>query len=127
MSYRLTEETAFIRILFYGKISAHDLQGAMRELEILETGKACVPNRLIDLTGVEQSEVKADDIHAAATKRKSSRFANAFRSAIVAPRAAQFGYSRMFQALNDHPDITIQVFPNTAEASAWLAEEPTVS
>jgi hypothetical protein len=27
----------------------------------------------------------------------------------------------MFQTLNDHPQITIAIFPDAGEASAWLA------
>lgn len=32
------------------------------------------------------------------------------------------GFARMFQILNDHPQIEIRIFPAIAEAEAWLAE-----
>ncbi len=121
MAYRIKEEPAFIRITFSGKITTRDLQAAVQELEALEASRVTLPHRLTDLSGMKQSEVKAEDVQAVAKKRKSRRFPNAFRSAIVAPQPAQYGYARMFQSLTDHPDIQIQVFDTVTEAMAWLA------
>ncbi len=123
MGYHVSGEPPFIRIRFFGKITGGDLSAALADVEALEGGGAAVPNRLTDLTGVSDSEVKAVDIHAAAERRIQRRFGNRFRSAIVAPQPAQFGYARMFQVLNQHPDISIRIFADLAEATAWLASE----
>jgi hypothetical protein len=42
------------------------------------------------------------------------------KSAIVAPMPVQVGFARMFQILNDHPQIEVQLFATLAEAEAWL-------
>lgn len=123
MPYRVTPEAHFIRIEFFGQLAGHELMDALREVEALEVAGAPVAHRLTDLTGIEHSAVKADDVRTVAERRVQRHFPNPFRSAIVAPQPAQFGYARMFQALNDHPNITIQVFPTVAAASAWLCAE----
>ena len=121
MAYKIKEEPAFIRITFSGTLKAHELQAALKQLEAMEAACVIMPPRLIDLSEVEQSEIKAEDVQAVAAKRKSRRFPNAYRSAIVAPEPAQYGYARMFQSLTDHPDIRIRVFDTVTEATAWLA------
>ena len=34
------------------------------------------------------------------------------------------GIARMFQTLNDNPQISIRIFTNAAEAMSWLQGEP---
>ena len=121
MAYQIKEEPTFIRITFSGTIKPRELQAALKQLETMEAASVILPPRLIDLSKVKQSEVMAEDVQAVAAKRKTRRFPNAFRCAIIAPQPAQYGYARMFQSLADHPDIKIQVFDTVPEATAWLA------
>lgn len=120
MPYRLTQEPAFLRIALSGQVSLADLKDALRELEALEAAQTTMQNRLVDLTGVETSEIVGGDIFAVAERRKAKTYPNAFRTAIVAPRPAQFGFARMFQTLNNHPFITIRVVTEEVEAARWL-------
>lgn len=120
MPYRLTQEPTFLRIALQGRVSLADLQGALRELEALEASLTTLQDRLVDLTGVETTEVVGGDIFGIAERRKARSYPNAFRTAIVAPRPVQFGFARMFQTLNNHPFITIRVMTDEAEALAWL-------
>lgn len=125
MPYRLTQEPTFLRVALSGQVSLADLKGALMELEALEATQTTMQNRLVDLTGVEKSEIVGGDIFAVAERRKAKSYPNAFRTAVVAPRPAQFGFARMFQTLNNHPFITIRVVTEEAEALAWLASGPT--
>ncbi|HWA28167.1 MAG TPA: hypothetical protein VG734_21125 [Lacunisphaera sp.] len=120
VAYQIKEEPAFIRISFSGTLKARELQSALKELEAMEAASVTLPPRLIDLSDVVKSEINAEDVQAVASRRKSRRFPNSFRSAIVAPEPAQYGYARMFQSLTDHPDIRIQVFESVDKATAWL-------
>lgn len=120
MPYRLTPEPAFLRIAFRGRVSLSDLTSALQELEALEATLPSMQNRLVDLSGVETSEIAGGDIFAAAERRKAKAYSNAFRAAIVAPRPAQYGFARMFQTLNNHPMITIRVVTEEAAALRWL-------
>ena len=122
MPYRLTPGPDFLRIAFFGQMTRPEFRDALRELVELEATAEHVPDRLTDLGGVESSELQAEDIQDLARRRRETPYANSFRSAIVAPKPAQFGYGRMFQVLNDHPNITLQVFTEEAAAIAWLRD-----
>ncbi len=43
-----------------------------------------------------------------------------FKSAIVVNSDLTMGFSRMFQTLNDHPDIDIQIFKTIEDAEDWI-------
>jgi hypothetical protein len=120
MAYKIKDEPEFIRITFSGTLKASEMQAALKQLEAMEAASVTLPPRLIDLSDVENSAISAEDVQAVAARRKSRRFPNAFRSAIVAPEPAQYGYARMFQSLTDHPDIKLRVFDDLAKATAWL-------
>lgn len=120
MPYQIKPEANFLRLRFTGRVTRAEFDEAIRELLALETAAPRVPDRLIDLCELEISELRAEDIQALAKGRRETRFANPFRSAILAPNPAQFGYGRMFQILNHHPDITVEVFTEEAAALAWL-------
>lgn len=125
MSYSIQSEGQFLRIAFRGHVTRHDIEAALRELSEFELGLQIIPDRVIDLQGVEGSEISAADVIWAAGQRRSKRFPNPFRSAVIAPRPAQFGYARMFQVLNGHPDITLRAFRDEGDALAWLQTGPT--
>jgi hypothetical protein len=60
------------------------------------------------------------DVANIAHLRETIAPANPIRTAVVAHTAAQQGYARMFQTLNDHPLVTVAVFADRAAAGAWL-------
>lgn len=120
MPYHITPESHFLRITLSGALTLQDLHAALKELNALDAAAERTPSRLTDLSAVESSELKAENIMAAAESRRSQRFRNPFRSAIVAPNPARYGYARMFQILNTHPDITLEVFTDEAAAIKWL-------
>jgi len=121
MPYLITKEPHFLRIALSGVVTLQDLRGALQELNALDDAAEQTPPRLTDLRFITSSEIKSENILAAAESRKAQRFRNPFRSAILAPDPARYGYARMFQALNSHPDITVEVFTDEAAAIKWLA------
>jgi hypothetical protein len=46
-----------------------------------------------------------------------------YKSAIVAKDVAHYGFARMYETLNDHPQVVIGIFSDEADAMRWL-EEP---
>jgi hypothetical protein len=120
MPYELLEESTFARLSFHGKIASQDLFSALRALEAIEARVPRVPDRLIDLTGITDIEFVAEDVFAVAERRRARRFPNRFKSALVAAQPVQVGYARMFQMLNEHPDIILEVFSRVGLAIHWL-------
>jgi hypothetical protein len=111
-----------LRLDFSGHVSREELFRALRELETLEAAPAVTPHRIVDLSAITESANSFPEVFALAAQRKRRQFPNAFKSAIVATRPADIGIARMFQTLNDHPQIRIRIFPDLAAAQAWLAE-----
>jgi hypothetical protein len=62
------------------------------------------------------------EISALAAKRRQLRFPNPLKSAIIARNPQHLGYARMFQILNDNPQITIRIFSDETSASRWIAD-----
>lgn len=124
MAWHLVNETNFLRLVAHGHFTPEELRAALAELETIEGAVARIPDRMIDLTGIAYSELRFPDIEFVAARRKARRFPNRFRSALVTSHPAQLGYARMFQTLNEHPDITIRIFDKVEAAAAWLDSAP---
>lgn len=121
MAFRfLTTDPALLRIEFFENITPGDLHDLTREMRAYEATLLAIPDRLVDLSATEARQVTAHDLLLLTQIRRAQVFPNGFRTAIVAPSDASLGFARMFQILNDHPQIEIGVFRETAEAMRWL-------
>jgi hypothetical protein len=120
MPYRFQPDPELFQIEFYGTLTPDDLRALANELASAEVARDVVPDRLTVLEEVTEITLRGEDLRDVVTTRKATRFPNRFRSAIVASRAAAVGYARMFQLLNDHPQITIALFPAVEAAHDWL-------
>jgi hypothetical protein len=121
MAWTLREQNGILRIEFTGTLTNQDLVAGEGELERIERSAPVVPSRLSDLGLAERLEIDFHGVLALALARRQMIFKNSFKSAIVAPDFVRFGFARMFQTLNDHPQITIAIFPDVAGALDWLA------
>ena len=121
MSYSLTFEQGLIRVVMSGALTGDDLVRLADELSSHEDGAA--PDRVTDMTALTGIDVGFDEIFALARRRRASELANPVRSALVAATPLQHGFARMYQTLNDHPQITLRIFPDMAAALAWLGED----
>ena len=122
MSFIVVEEASFIRLQMTGVLTGADLvelSAATREIE-LRSGH--VPHRMTDLRAVSRMDVGFPEIQSLADERRSYRFPNAFRSAIVVGNAVQLGMASMFRTLNDNPQICIEIFEDEPSAIRWLNE-----
>lgn len=122
MPYRVYFEAEILRLEFSGHLTKADLVGAWQELEVIERERTQMPNRICDLSGWESSENRFAELFEVARHRQQKRFPNAFKSAFVSPQETTFGIARMFQTMNDNPQITTRIFSELAAAQAWLAE-----
>lgn len=121
MPFQIQFDAPILRITFSGIVTKADFTGLLSEVRRLEADFERVPDRLADLSGVTEWESRFQTTYDVASLRRAEAFPNKFRSAIVAPTPVTFGIARMFQTLNDNPQIEIQVFNTRAEAEEWLA------
>jgi hypothetical protein len=120
MPYQIIQELAFLRLVFLNTITPQDLVSLAAELAAIEHALLVAPHRLTDLSQVSMTELSYPDVLAFVEHRKAERLRNSVKSALVAPMPVQVGFARMFQILNDHPQIEVQLFETLAEAEAWL-------
>src|SRR5262245_17343230 len=121
MPYHLTSESQYFQLMFFDAVTPQDLIVLADHIGALEQGLLVAPNRLTDLSQVAAPALTYADMPAFVERRKAQRLANSVKSAIVASEPVQFGFARMFQTLNDHPQIEIALFATLAEAEARLA------
>jgi len=122
MAHRIYHDEEILRLDFDQTVTNDELGEIARTLAQLESSFPIVPHRLTDLTGTKGVSSTFAEILELAKARKALKFANSFKSAIVAPRPVHVGIARMFSTLNDHPQITIRIFPDVESARAWLDE-----
>jgi hypothetical protein len=120
MAFELREEDGILRIRLSGTLTNVDLSRCGEQLAALEDARAVVPHRLSDLRPVDRLEIDLTGILGLAEARRRRTYANPFKSAIIAPDIVHFGCARMFQTLNDHPQIAIAIFEGIEPALAWL-------
>ena len=57
---------------------------------------------------------------AVAETRRRATLRNPIKSAIIASGIVHFGFARMFQTLNDNPQIVVAIFGDDESALQWL-------
>lgn len=124
MPIEILQEGELLFIVYSGTVTGTELTEMTGRLAKLEEGMERVPNRLADLSRVTHPVVTFADVLALANQRRGLRFKNSFRSAVLAQGPVAMGFAQMFQALNDHPQIAIEVFTDRAAALEWLAGGP---
>jgi len=125
MPFAIDSSQAVIRFTLSGTLTNQDLQELGSEAERLDRSFAVVPHRLTDCRPITRLEINFGGVLALARERLKLEFPNTFKSAIVAGDVVQYGFARMFETLNDHPQIVIAVFSDEAEAMRWLSEPGT--
>jgi hypothetical protein len=124
--YEMDPDGAYIVTRFYGVLTAADLLAMAREAEVIEA-VYIDRDRLTDLTAVEHFDIDFEATYALAELRRKRTFGTTVRSAIIAIEPIAFGSARMFQTLNDNPQIEIRIVASRAEAEEWFAAPRTAS
>lgn len=122
MAVEMVFDGPWIEVTFDGTITAADLSAVMHYAIDLERRVSPAPDRLVDLGPSTRLAIGFGDMANLVQMRRAIPLANSVRTAVVTHSSVQQGYARMFQTLNDHPLVTVQVFPRRAAAVAWLGQ-----
>jgi hypothetical protein len=123
VAFTIAIEPEFVLLTLTGELTEQDLRGFAAAADEIEGARDPVPHRITDMTGVTDFKIAYPDVQALAKHRRMRIFPNAFKSAIVVAGPTQFGMARMFQTLNDNPQIKIEIFNDHASALAWIRNE----
>jgi len=92
------------------------------EAEIAEASHPVSLDRITDLTAVECFDVGFREIYYFAIRRSAQRFSRMVKSAIVVQDPDQHGIARVYEALNENPQIQIRILRSVTEATEWFAD-----
>jgi hypothetical protein len=120
MGFIVTVEAQYLRIVLSGVLTPIDLEGLVEAVLALEAALTPVPHRVTDMSGLTRLDVGFPEIFQLAERARTRPLPNAVRSAIVAATPVQVGYARMFQTMNEHPRITVEIFGDLPTALTWL-------
>ncbi len=110
-----------VYLTFRGHVTGEDIRDMTDLIRETEIETKVSPNRIADLTAVEGVSLRFTAIMNYAIVRRSAPLKNSVRAAIVAPHPLQYGIARMFQSLNDNPDIHMEIFTDRGSGLAWIS------
>jgi len=122
MPFELTTPGAVLFARVFGVFTAPELNHLAAEAEIAEASHPVSLDRITDLTAVEHFDVGFREIYYFAIRRSAQRFSRVVKSAIVAQEPVQFGIARVYEALNENPQIQIRILRSVTEATEWFAD-----
>lgn len=122
MPFELTTPGAVLFARIFGVFTGPDLDQLAVDAEAAEATHPVSLDRITDLTAVERFEVGFQDIYHFAIRRSSQRFTRVVKSAIVVHEPVQFGIARIYETLNENPQIQVRIVRSVTEAAVWFAE-----
>ena len=122
MPFELTTPDAILFARVFGVFTAPELNHLAWEAEIAEASHTVSLDRITDLTAVERFEVGLREIYYFAVRRSKQRFSRVVKSAIIVRESRQHGIARVYEAVNENPQIQIRILRSLTEAKAWFAD-----
>jgi hypothetical protein len=122
MPFELTTPGAVLFARLFGVFTAQELNHMADEAEIAEASHSVSLDRLTDLTAVERFDVGFREIYYFAIRRSAQRFSRVVKSAIVVRDPEQHGIARVYEALNENPQIQIRILRSVTDATEWFAD-----
>ena len=122
MPFELTTPGTVLFARVFGVFTARELNRLATAAEIAESTHAVPLDRVTDLTAVERFEVGFREIYGFAIRRSAQRFSRVVKSAIVVQEPVQLGIARVYDALNENPQIQVRILRSVPEAQEWFAD-----
>jgi len=123
MDCQITFEGELMLINLSGPMTNEDFEDLARLVREAEITRPRIPHRLTDISRLTEIHLTFKSMSERIHLRKHLGFPNEFKSAIFAPEPLHYGVARMFQAVNNHHQIDIQVFREMVAARVWLASD----
>jgi hypothetical protein len=112
-------------ITFPDTLSDNDFRIINEEIAIMEEGYSTVPNFIVNLNNVKTFNGDYYSIQKLAKQRAKISFPNNIYEAILVTNDFQMGFARMYQTVNDNPQLTIKIFKDEAKAIEWVKSHDT--
>jgi hypothetical protein len=123
MPFEIRVQDGYFFMRLFGVVVEQDLRGAAEEMAKLEALPGQPLDRMMDMSDVVELSFGFPAVLSAATTRTQAPLRAKVKSAVVAQRPLHVGFARMFQTLNENPNIELRIFATLEEAKGWLAED----
>ena len=121
--YEYKEDIVFVT--FPETLSDNDFRLMNEEIESVEDEYSKVPNFIVSLTNVKKFNGNFYSVQELAKQRAAKTFPNNILEAILVNNDFQMGFARMYQTVNDNPQLTIKIFRDEAKAIEWIKTNDT--
>jgi hypothetical protein len=122
MPFELTTRGDILFGRLFGVFTAPDLNHLADEAEISEASHPVSLDRITDLTAVEHFDVGFREIYYFAIRRSAQRFSRVVKSAIIVQEPEHYGMARVYETLNENPQIQLRILRSVTEAIVWFAD-----
>jgi hypothetical protein len=122
MPFELTTPDAILFARVFGVFTAPELNHLAWEAEIAEASHPVSLDRITDLTAVERFEVGIREVYYFAVRRSKQRFSRVVKSAIIVREPAQHAIARVYESINENPQIQVRILRSLTEAKEWFTE-----
>ena len=123
MPFEITGQGRFLYARLFGALTSDDLVTLAAEFQRLEDAGTASKDRITDVTDLGEVGIAFPDVLLLANRRRERQFTRRVKSPVVAPRPVHVGYARMYQTLNEHPQIDMRIVRSMDEALRWLEEK----
>jgi hypothetical protein len=121
--YEYKDDILFVT--FPETLSDNDFRLVNEEFEIIEKEYSVVPNFIVSLNNVKTFSGDYHSVQKLAKQRAEKTFPNNIFEAILVTNDFQMGFARMYQTVNDNPQLTIEIFKDEAKAIEWIKSKDT--
>ena len=121
MAYHVSYDGSLVLVQLSGTLTREDLERVGDEIIAIERDGANTPHRLTDFRQITDTAVGYPDMSVLAGRSRARPLSAHIRSALVVEQPVQMGFARMFQILNEHPQVTVRIFEDETSARAWIA------
>ena len=121
MAYHVSYDGSLVLVQLSGTLTRDDLDRVGDEIIAIERGGANTPHRLTDFRQITDTTVGYAEMSILAERSRARPLGAHIRSALVVEHPVQMGFARMFQILNEHPQVSVRIFDDEMTARVWIA------
>ena len=127
MPYELSDETGILIIAMSGTLTRADLDALATDIITLERDGTHTPSRVADMRDLTDIAIGFPEMARFAEITRNRPLERPVRTGIVVANTLQRGFARMFQILNEHPQVTVAIFDDPVAARAWAGRSDMAS
>src|SRR5262245_2101554 len=120
MPVEIEDRPHYLFVRAFAKLTGEDLRRYSIEMAQIESTEQGKKHRITDMSTLDAVDIGFAEVEQHLQGRRSAKVVAPVKAAFVAPRPMQYGFARMFQTLNDHPNIEVRVVSSMEEAEIWV-------